>query len=329
MNILKKLVKMHKFLFGIAGLCTFLSVILNLYWNKFLAELLDRFEVLNFFDLGKKKEVHLSFIMLGIFIILFYTLSEYISLYLASYTCELFAHEMRMGYVRYYLQSDIRILMKLKVGEEQSAMQNELKDISNYLKENLFSLMKQFGTFVVTVIFLLSQNAKLAVFSILPVLPLIIYCACSSRIIKKLTEQCQDVRKKINGLADVILELFPIIKIYDAYKLMNKTMNQRLLEWESTNIRKERTTARLMSLSGVLSFLPLLLLLGFGGFMVINGKISIGIFYIFINLSGNVSGFLQNMPGIYANFRQFSASVDRLEGKLVLEAGACVNTQFI
>lgn len=319
MKIMKKLVKLHKFLFGIAVLCTFLSVILNLRWNKYLAELLDRFEVLNFSDIGNEKRVQLSFFLIGAFIILFYTLSEYISSCLASYTCELFAHEMRMGYVRFYLQSDIKMLLNLKVGEEQSAMQNELKDISNYLKENLFLLMKQFGTFVVTAIFLLSQNAKLTVLSILPVLPLIIYCAFSSRVIKRLTEQCQDNRKKINGLADVILELFPIIKTYDAYKLMNQAMNQRLLEWETTNIRKERTTARLMSLSGVLSFFPVLVLLGFGGLMVVNGEVSIGTFYIFINLSGNISGFLQNMPGIYANFRQFSASVDRLEGKLVLE----------
>ena len=140
MKIMKKLVKLHKILFGIAVLCTFLSVILNLRWNKYLAELLDRFEVLNFSDIGNEKRVQLSFFLIGAFIILFYTLSEYISSCLASYTCELFAHEMRMGYVRFYLQSDVRILLNLKVGEEQSAMQNELKDISDYLKENLFRL---------------------------------------------------------------------------------------------------------------------------------------------------------------------------------------------
>lgn len=243
----------------------------------------------------------------------------YAHLWLASYTCELFAHEMRMGYVRYYLQSDIQMLLKLKVGEEQSAMQNELKDISDYLKENLFSLMKQFSSFVVTAVFLFFQNAKLASLSILPVVPLIIYCSHSGRIIKNLTEQCQDSRKKINGLADVILELFPIIQIYDAYKLINSAMKERLLEWGDANIRKEKVSAGLMSLSGVLSFVPLLLLLGFGGFMVVNGEISIGIFYIFINLSGNVTGFLQNMPNIYARFRGFSASVGRLEKKLVLK----------
>ena len=95
-------------------------------------------------------------------------------------------------------------------------------------------------------------------------------------------------------------------------------MKENLSEWENASVKKEKVSARLMSLSGVLSFMPLLLLLGFGGFMVVNGEISKGIFYIFINLSGNVSGFLQNMPGIYANFRRFSASVGSLDEKLVL-----------
>ena len=49
------------------------------------------------------------------------------------------------------------------------------------------------------------------------------------------------------------------------------------------------------------------------------GEISIGTFYIFINLSGQVSGFLQNMPNIYAGFRKFEASVGGLEGKLALK----------
>ncbi|MDE5746877.1 MAG: hypothetical protein K2I21_04800, partial [Acetatifactor sp.] len=237
---------------------------------------------------------------------------------LSSYTCEIFAHEMRMGYVRYYLESDFQILSKLNVGEEQSAMQNELKDVSDYLNENLFSLMEQFGAFAVTVVFLFYQNIKLAIISIFPVIPLIIYCSFSSKVIKNYTQQCLNSKKKINGLADMILELFPIIQVYDSYRLIKSTMWENLLEWENVNVRKERICARLMSLSGVLSFVPLLLLLGFGGAMVINGEISIGTFYIFINLSGNVSGFLQNMPGIYANFRRFGASVDKLEEKLVL-----------
>ncbi len=150
MKILKQLIQLHRILFIAAVLFTFLSVILNLCWNKFLARLLDILQNADLFYLENELELFLS---LGILIVLVHTLSECLSLYLSSYTCEIFAHELRMGYAGYYLQCDIRTLSKLNVGEEQSAMQNELKEISDYLSENLFSLIKQFGTFAVTVIF--------------------------------------------------------------------------------------------------------------------------------------------------------------------------------
>lgn len=313
MKILKQLIQLHKILFIMAVLFTVLSVIFNLCWNKYLAQLLDVLGNADFYDFQNEMYRYLT---AGILIVLIHAVSEFLSTYLSSYTCEIFAHEMRMGYARYYVQSDIRTLSRLNVGEAQSAMQNELKEISDYMSEQLFSLMKQFGTFAMTVLFLLWINFKLAMLSIVPVIPLIFYCSFSSKVIKKYTQQCQYSRKKLNGLADMILELFPVIQIYDACKLIQGAVKENLSEWENASIKKEQTSARLMSFSGVLSFVPLLLLLGFGGAMVIQEEISLGTFYIFINLSGNVSGFLQNMPGIYAGFRRFSASVDRLEGKL-------------
>lgn len=318
MKIMKQLIKLHRLLFITAILATFLSIIFQLCWNQFLAVTLDSLGDAAFFDFENSLSILFAFFISGISIILLHTVSEYLSSYLASYTCEIFSHEMRMGYVRYYLQGDFQQLSKLNAGEEQSAMQNELKEVSDYLNGNLFSLMKQFGTFAATVIFLFCQNRKLAVISIVPVIPLIIYCSFSSKIIKNAAQQCLNSKKKINGSADMILELFPMIQVYASYGLIQNTIRENLMEWENANVRKERMRARLMSLSGVLSFVPLLLLLGFGGAMVINGEISTGVFYIFINLSGNVSGFLQNMPGIYANFRQFGAAVDKLEEKLVL-----------
>ncbi len=318
MRVLKKLVELHKFLFSIAVLFTFLATLLNLCWNGFLAEMLDRLGSASSFDFGRESSPLLRMLILGIVIILSLAMSEYVSAYLAAYTCELWAYDMRMGYAQYYLQSDIKVLSKLNAGEEQSAMQNELRDISNYLNANLFSFMKQFGSFAVTVLFLLWQSYKLALLSIFPVIPLIFYCFFSGKIIKSYTEQCQKYKGQINGFIDVILDLFPIIKVYNAYKLINSALDEALSEWEDSNISKEGVAAKLMSLSGLLSFVPLLLMLGFGANMVLKGEISIGIFYIFINLSGNVSGFLQNMPNIYAGFRGFTASVGRLEGKLKL-----------
>ena len=323
MKILRKLIRIHKLLFFAASLFTILSVLLNLCWNRFLAHTIDIFQNVSSFGLQGMDRSLPDHLTIAAMIILVNTAAEYLSAYRAAYTCEVFAHEMRMGYSRYYLACDILVLSKLNVGEEQSAMQNELREISSYLNENLFSFIKQFVSFAVTVVFLFWQSRKLTVLTILPVLPLLAYCYFAGKVIKNDTQQCQQCREQINGLTGMLLELFPVIQIYDAYGLIRDTMNKRISEWQDSDIRKERVTARLMSLSGLLSFVPLLLLMGFGGFMVVNGEISIGIFYIFINLSGDVSGFLQNMPNIYAGFRRFDASVSRVEGKLWL------NTQSV
>ncbi|MBD5482801.1 MAG: ABC transporter ATP-binding protein [Lachnospiraceae bacterium] len=316
MRIIRKLIRSHKILFLTASIFTILSVLLNLYWNRFLADVIDRLGSVLPAGFQDAETVIMQLLMTAAFIILFHTVIEFSASYMASYTCEVFAHEMRMGYSRFYLQSDILTLSKCNVGEEQSAMQNELREISAYLNENLFSFMKQFAAFAVTGIFLFCQSGKLTLFTLFPVIPLLLYCYFSGKIIKNLTEQCQKNKAKMNGLTGILLELFPVIQVYHAHELIQGSMNEKISEWQNRNIRKERITARLMSFSGLLSFVPLLLLLGFGGRMVISGEISMGIFYIFINLSGDVSGFLQNMPGIYAGFRRFCASVSRLEGRL-------------
>ncbi len=112
-----------------AVLFTVLSVIFNLCWNKYLAQLLDVLGNADFYDFQNEMYRYLT---AGILIVLIHAVSEFLSTYLSSYTCEIFAHEMRMGYARYYVQSDIRTLSRLNVGEAQSAMQNELKEFSDY-----------------------------------------------------------------------------------------------------------------------------------------------------------------------------------------------------
>lgn len=319
MKIIGKVIRIHKGLFVATLILSIVSVFVTLFWNAVLANLINYFG-----NITVSQEKLLSNPIFNLFvgliiIMLLNTLCEYISNYLAAYTCETFAHEMRVGYARFYLKTDIRKLAKMNVGEEQSAMQNEMKEISLYLKDNLISLIKQFIAFIVTTVFLLCQSCKLALATILPVLPLIVYCFISGKVIKQYTGRCLECKQEINGLTGTILELFPIIQVYNGYKLISDAMDSSLDVWEEHNIKKERISAKLMTLSGVLSFVPLLILLCVGGNMVVSGEISIGLFYIFINLSGNVSGFLQNMPNIYAGFRQFGASVDRIGEKLVLK----------
>ena len=117
------------------------------------------------------------------------------------------------------------------------------------------------------------------------------------------------------------MTLFPIIQLYDAVHMIRNYYYKEVCEWEHQAVRVERTRARLMSLSGLLSSIPLMLLFLVGGGMVINGSLSVGTLYVFLNLSGNVSGVMMNMPGFFAAFRQFSVNMKRLSPKIMLTEG--------
>ena len=126
----------------------------------------------------------------------------------------------------------------------------------------------------------------------------------------------------MNRYADTLLTLFPLIKLYDALDMVLRGYKKEVGEWEYQGVRAERIRARLMSLSGLMSNIPLMLLLFAGGSMVINNVLTMGTLYIFINLSGNVSGVMMNMPGFIASFRRFSANMKQISTKIILAGGA-------
>lgn len=101
MKIVRKLIQLHKILFFAALFFTFLSSFINLCWNSFLADMIDKLGNISSLHLGGEMPL-LQFLPAAVFLVVFRAASEYLSAYLASYTCEVFAHEMRMGYSRFY-----------------------------------------------------------------------------------------------------------------------------------------------------------------------------------------------------------------------------------
>ena len=53
--------------------------------------------------------------------------------------------------------------------------------------------------------------------------------------------------------------------------------------------------------------------------MVLQGTLSIGILYVFINLSGNVSGVMINISVHLANFRRFCGNLERVWERMETE----------
>ena len=287
--------------------------LISLWWNACLSAIID--------TVSAGESLAAGVIARAFFVMLAWAAASYISSYISGYACEYVAHDLRVGYARYFASLPVIETEKLNAGEQMSKLQNEIADVSGYLDAGLLQLFGDSVRFIITLSWLLSLNWELTLAVNLPTAAILIYVLFSSKVISGAIECSQQAKVKMNRYADALLALFPVVRIYDASRMIFDKYKGEVHEWERQTVRVERIKARLMSLSGLLSNIPLMLLFFIGGRMSIGSVLSIGTIYIFLNLSGNVSGVMMNMPGFISAYRQFSVNMKRIAPKIKFDEG--------
>ena len=310
MRLLLKLIRSRKLLCLLTLITSGLSVAVSLWWNTQLRGIIDM--------VSAGRAPTFAMIVTALLTMLAMGGANYMSGFMGGYTCESMTHDLRMGYARHFALLPAAETEQLNAGEQLSKLQNEIAGVSDYMTSKLFQLLGDIVRFSATFIWLMVISPALTLAANLPALLIVIYAAWSSKAIASATVRSRQAMGQMNKYTDTLLTLFPIIRLYDAASMATGGYMSAISEWEKETVHSEHISAKLMSLSGVLSSIPLLFLFLVGGSLAISGVIGVGTLYIFINLSGNVSGVLTKMPGYITAFRQFSANMKRLEGKICL-----------
>ena len=286
----------------------FLAVVLV--WNRQLAVLIDL--------VTSGQTVTKSIIMNLVVILAAYILMSGATTFVSGVTCTGINYSLRQNYIQKISNQNLPT-QKLNGGKEASVLLNELTAVSNFISENLFFMFDSLIKFIGSFGWLIYLNPFLAITSNLPVFFIIIYISFSSKILQKYTLKTNEENSKINSVTDSLMNLFPVIRLYQAQKIILKNYSTLLTEWEKLNISMEKKKALLMSISAVITNIPLLLIILIGGKLVILGKLTLGELYVFISLSGNVSGILMNMPSFIMQFRIFGANLKKLNAPVIVD----------
>ena len=286
----------------------FLAVILV--WNRQLAVLIDL--------VTSGQSVTKSIIMNLVVILAAYILMSGATTFVSGVTCTGINYSLRQNYIQKISNQNLPT-QKLNGGKEASVLLNELTAVSNFISENLFFMFDSLIKFIGSFGWLIYLNPFLAITSNLPVFFIIIYISFSSKILQKYTLKTNEENSKINSVTDSLMNLFPVIRLYQAQKMILKNYSTLLIEWEKLNVSMEKKKALLMSISAVITNIPLLLIILIGGKLVILGKLTLGELYVFISLSGNVSGILMNMPSFIMQFRIFGANLKKLNAPVIVD----------
>lgn len=282
-----------------------LAVTVSFAWNRRLADLID------FVCEGHQATITMVWKMC--LLILLVALTEAAFTFVSGLTGEKISEELRDAFACEIQSKKSSELTGMSVGGQLSKLLNEVEEIADAITENMFPLIADFIKCVITFIWLTTLNATVILITMLPVFIVLIYSFLASRILGTLALQSQRARQKTNGIADTILELFPVMKLYAAEGVMLNSYTQMTNKWAEVASKEERRRSLLMSLSAILSCLPTLMLMLVGGIQIINGEMKLGTLYLFINMSANVTGFFMNMPGNIGTFRRFLSNIKSMK----------------
>lgn len=316
MNIITRTFYKVKFMIFLTFIADFIFLAVNLVWNKYLANLID---LVTAGDAGMGGADNTS--IQGMLFELLIILAAFIFMsganaFISGVTTARINYELRQNYIESIARNSVSFMrakeMAVSGGEMTSVLLNEFNAVSVFISENLFFIFDSFIKFLGTFGWFIFLNPFLAFSSNLPVFLIILYVSFSSKILKNYTIKANEENAKLNGVTESLMSLFPVIRLYQAQKFILTNYTNRLEAWEKLNISMEKKKALLMSISAVMTCIPLLLLVLIGGNLVIKGEMTVGELYIFINLSGNVSGILMNMPSFIMQFRIFAGNLQKI-----------------
>lgn len=276
-------------------------------WNKYLSALID-------FVLGGNT-ITTQMIVRFILILLAFVFMNGFTSFMASFTSEKINFYLRENYIHSVADKGFSYLQNVGGGNGASVLLNELTSVCSFISSNLFFIIDSAIKFAGTFGWFLILNPKLAILSNLPVAGILIYVSFTSKILKSYTIKANEQKSNLNGITESLMTLFPVIRLYDAGKMILQNYERTVDEWEDSVAVLEKRSALLMSISAMITCIPLMLTILIGGRLIISGKMTIGQLYIFINLSGNVSGILMNMPSFIMQLRVFTGNLAKIGGQ--------------
>ena len=297
------LIKRNKIWVALGILMTILSNLSQMTFVYLIGKLVNHIE--------SRSSITLSFIFLFACLMASNAFTLLLKQYLGRLSTEKMAHSLRMGYAKRLIKKTVK--EKTSASLAMSVAQNELAQANNYLSNTLFDIAGMLIMAVLVTVYLLLQNVLLTLVIIVPTLLILVYVSFSSRRLSTIVSLAQNEKNKMNKVAYSLIHAFPSVKIFSGKKLCLNAYNESFDVWKKQWEKMGRLSALYNTLSGVLSRIPLLLLLLIGGFMVIRGDILMGTLIVFVIMQGSLSESIMNLPNWIANFKVFTTNLSRID----------------
>lgn len=115
------------------------------------------------------------------------------------------------------------------------------------------------------------------------------------------------------------LSLIPLIKVFGLEDWSRNRFSQEMEQYYYTSMDFSKSSTLSSSMGSLLSGVPMILLLIFGGHMVINGSMTLGTFTAYVEYLALFFGPIEELSFLWTSYKSSSPAFDRIDELLELE----------
>jgi len=226
--------------------------------------------------------------------------------------------ELRAKVQRHVLRLPVRRFEETKSGELVSRIMNDVEGVRNLVGTGLVQLVGGVLTAVIALVFLMRINAAMA---LLALVPMALFALVSTRAFRRLRPAFRErgrVQAEVTGRLTEALNGIRIIKGFHALERENALFRagvQRIFE----NIRTTlTTTAAVTSLGTFFVGLASVVILGYGGRLILRDALTVGELFSFTLFLAFLIGPIVQMANIGTQMTEALAGLDRTSELLVV-----------
>jgi ATP-binding cassette subfamily B multidrug efflux pump len=197
-------------------------------------------------------------------------------------------------------------------GELMSRLTNDIDAINQAVSQNVTSLVASVLSMVGILVAMFLLDWRLALVSLLVVPIMLWFTEFVARYTRKGFEQLQKHLGELNGVMEETISGQKVVKAFRRNESVIATFRQRNQEVYRAGIYANTYALLLMPLTTVLGNFFVIVLAGLGGWLALQGFVSVGIIATFINYGQNFTNPLRQLANLYNTIQAALAGAERV-----------------
>jgi subfamily B ATP-binding cassette protein MsbA len=248
-----------------------------------------------------------------VFVFLFKNIFRYLAIVLMGPVRKGVVTDIRSRIFDKLLSLPLSFFSEERKGDLMGRITADVSEIEGSILQIIETIIKEPFVVIVSLITIFSINVKLALFTLGPVLVIVLLVGAIGRTLKK---KSLDVQNKLGDTLSVIDEAISglrIIQAFNAEKYESEKFVKEHTIWKDLSVRLIFRNGLASPTTEFLLIAVLATLLWYGGYLVFNGEMEASKFFVFIGMFYNIIAPAKSLSGAFYSVQRGLGAVERID----------------